>query len=181
MLLSLLGVSLYNQKYPTGAPDQTPNTQRRLAPFPETGKRVGGVFLDYWTAHGGLAQQGFPISDEFSEASALDPGKTYKVQYFERAVFELHPENQPPYDVLLAQLGTFRYQAGQLPPAADSPLRSPATASRPATAQPTPTQAQAIPQPPEFAAVRAKFENMTRAVPAAGYTINLNCNGSCEQ
>ncbi len=30
------------------------------------------------------------------------------MQYFERAEFELHPENQPPYDVLLAQLGTFR-------------------------------------------------------------------------
>jgi branched-chain amino acid transport system substrate-binding protein len=30
------------------------------------------------------------------------------VQYFERAVFELHPENQPPFDVLLSQLGTFQ-------------------------------------------------------------------------
>jgi hypothetical protein len=29
------------------------------------------------------------------------------VQYLERAVFEMHPENQPPYDVLLSQLGTF--------------------------------------------------------------------------
>jgi hypothetical protein len=32
------------------------------------------------------------------------------VQYFERAVFEYHPENQPPYNVLLSQLGTFRYR-----------------------------------------------------------------------
>ena len=32
-------------------------------------------------------------------------GKTYTVQYFERAVFELHPENQPPYNVLLSLLG----------------------------------------------------------------------------
>jgi hypothetical protein len=27
------------------------------------------------------------------------------VQYFERARFEYHPENQPPYDVLLGLLG----------------------------------------------------------------------------
>jgi carboxyl-terminal processing protease len=30
------------------------------------------------------------------------------VQYFERAVFEYHPENEPPYDVLLSQLGKYR-------------------------------------------------------------------------
>ena len=33
--------------------------------------------------------------------SDLD-GKSYTVQYFERAVFELHPENQPPFNVLLS-------------------------------------------------------------------------------
>ena len=26
--------------------------------FPETGKTVQGRFLDYWSSHGGLAQQG---------------------------------------------------------------------------------------------------------------------------
>ena len=45
-----------------------------------------------------------------SEVSDLD-GKLYKVQYFERAVMEYHPENQPPYNVLLSQLGTFRLRA----------------------------------------------------------------------
>jgi hypothetical protein len=44
-----------------------------------------------------------------TEISDLD-GKPYTVQYFERAVFEMHPENQSPYGVLLSQLGTFRYQ-----------------------------------------------------------------------
>ena len=78
--------------------------------FPETGKTVSGRFLDYWNTHGGLAQQGYPISNELQEKSDTD-GKTYTVQYFQRAVFELHPENQPPYDVLLSQLGTFRYRA----------------------------------------------------------------------
>jgi hypothetical protein len=77
--------------------------------FPETGKTVAGRFLEYWNLNGGLAQQGYPLSDEFTEKSDLD-GKTYKVQYFERAVFEYHPENAKPYDVLLSQLGTFRYK-----------------------------------------------------------------------
>ncbi len=77
--------------------------------FPETGKTVGGVFLDYWNAHGGLAQQGYPISEVVEEVSPLD-SNTYTVQYFERAVFEYHPENPAPYDVLLSQLGTFRYK-----------------------------------------------------------------------
>src|SRR5437870_2624231 len=78
--------------------------------FPETGKTVRGIFLDYWDKNGGLAQQGYPISGEIQERSDLN-GKTYMVQYFERAVFEYHPENQPPYNVLLSQLGTFRYGA----------------------------------------------------------------------
>jgi hypothetical protein len=77
--------------------------------FPETGKIVRGVFLDYWDNNGGLPQQGYPISAELQEISDLN-GKTYTVQYFERAVFEYHPENRPPYDVLLSQLGTFRYK-----------------------------------------------------------------------
>ena len=72
--------------------------------FPETGKTVAGKFLEYWDGHGGLAQQGYPISEQMQEVSDVD-GKTYSVQYFERAVFELHPENQPPNDVLLGSLG----------------------------------------------------------------------------
>jgi plastocyanin len=77
--------------------------------FPETGKTVCGRFLQYWQANGGLAQQGYPISGEFVEVSELN-GRSYTVQYFERAVFELHPENQPPYDVLLSQLGTYQFK-----------------------------------------------------------------------
>src|SRR5436305_4489674 len=76
--------------------------------FPETGKTLCGRFLQYWSEHGGLAQQGFPISDVIGEISAVD-GRIYTVQYFERAVFELHPENPPPYDVLLSLLGAFSY------------------------------------------------------------------------
>jgi polysaccharide biosynthesis protein PslG len=107
VLLSLLGNFLYKQKYPDGAPGQKVSTTNPYK-FPQTGKTIGGKFREYWEKNGGLAQQGYPISDEFQERSDLD-GKTYTVQYFERAVFELHPENKPPYDVLLSQLGKFRY------------------------------------------------------------------------
>jgi len=83
--------------------------------FAETGKQVCGRFLAYWQANGGLAQQGFPLSNELSERNPVD-GKTYTVQYFERAIFEYHPEQYPPYDVLLSLLGResflTRYPAG---------------------------------------------------------------------
>lgn len=109
VLLSLLGVFEYKSRYAGGADGQTPNGDPRSVLFQETGKRLGGSFLQYWQSHGGLAQQGFPISDEFKEKSVLD-GKVYTVQYFERAVFEWHPENKgTAYEVLLSQLGTFRY------------------------------------------------------------------------
>ena len=83
--------------------------QARCVTFKETGRTVCGRFLEYWNKNGGLAQQGFPLTETFVEVSDLD-GKPYAVQYFERAVFELHPENKAPYDVLLSQLGTFRYR-----------------------------------------------------------------------
>ena len=103
---AMLLVALLLPLLPAGAAQ----TQADGRTFPETGKTVRGKFLDYWNTHGGLPQQGYPISDEFQERSDTD-GKTYTVQYFERAVFEMHPENKPPYDVLLSQLGTLRYQA----------------------------------------------------------------------
>jgi hypothetical protein len=71
--------------------------------FPETGHNLSGSFLNYWNANGGLAQFGYPISEEFSQT--LEDGKAYTVQYFERARFEHHPENPPPYDILLGQFG----------------------------------------------------------------------------
>ena len=111
VLLSLLGVFQYKALYgSTGPTGQKVSTAAGARKFAETGKTVGGKFLDYWNKNGGLAQQGYPVSEEFTEVSPLN-GKAYTVQYFERAVFELHPENQAPNDVLLSQLGTFRHQA----------------------------------------------------------------------
>ncbi len=72
--------------------------------FSQTGHSVGAPFLSYWRAHGGLPVYGYPITEAFDEKSDLD-GKTYKVQYFERARLESHPENKAPWDIILGQLG----------------------------------------------------------------------------
>jgi hypothetical protein len=84
--------------------------------FPETGHSVSGEFKSYYQSHGlelgdrgitareSLALFGYPVSEPYDEINAED-GQRYRVQYFERARFELHPENQPPYRVLLGRLG----------------------------------------------------------------------------
>jgi hypothetical protein len=112
------------------------SAQGNCRTFAETGKTVCGRFLEYWNTHGGLSQQGFPISSEFTEVSDLN-GQPYTVQYFERAVFEKHPENATPNDVLLSQLGTFQFKrkypsgepTGGQPPAQPTPPPAPAPAS----------------------------------------------------
>lgn len=106
--LAQLGIFWYHQKYPTGAPNQQASLDQPLQ-FYQTGTQLGGIFRQYWQSGGGLRQFGFPVSDEFREVSQVN-GVSYLVQYFERAEFEYHPENQPPYQVLLTPLGSFYYQ-----------------------------------------------------------------------
>jgi len=77
---------------------------------PETQRTVSGRFLNYWEANGGVAQQGYPLTEAFDERNPTD-GKIYRTQYFERARFEYHPENQAPHDVLLGLLGSERFLA----------------------------------------------------------------------
>ena len=73
--------------------------------FAATGHTLRGAFLDYWNNNGGLAQFGYPITEEFTEPSGSD-NKPLAVQYFERNRFEHHPENAgTPYEVLLGTLG----------------------------------------------------------------------------
>lgn len=77
--------------------------------FEETGHNLGGPFLAYWQEKGALAQFGFPLTEEFEQV--LEDGETYTVQYFERARFELHPENPASSRVLLGQFGRAVYAA----------------------------------------------------------------------
>jgi hypothetical protein len=73
--------------------------------FPQTGHAVSGPFMAYWQAHGGLPIFGYPISDAQNDVEPSN-GKTTRVQWFERARFELHPEFAgTPYEVELGLLG----------------------------------------------------------------------------
>lgn len=86
-----------------------PSTPTRTF-FAPTGHSLAGVFKSYWNTNGGLAQFGYPISEEFQELNQAD-GKTYTVQYFERARFEYHPEfARTRYEVLLGLLGWQHYK-----------------------------------------------------------------------
>jgi hypothetical protein len=66
--------------------------------FPEVGHTVQGAFRAYWEAHGGLAQFGYPLTEEFGAGGG-------RAQYFERARFEWHPELPTPFQVSLGLLG----------------------------------------------------------------------------
>jgi hypothetical protein len=66
--------------------------------FPETGHTVSGDFLNYFNARGGLKIFGYPITDVFDWNGR-------RIQYFQRARMELHPENPVPYRVQLGLLG----------------------------------------------------------------------------
>ena len=84
-------------------------SQNECLVFKETGKSLCNTFYSYWNTHGGVPQQGFSVSEEVQEVSQTD-GKTYTVQCFERADFELHPENKgTSSEVLLSLLGSQRY------------------------------------------------------------------------
>jgi hypothetical protein len=109
VLLSLIGVSDYRRVYgPNGAPNQ--RVGRNPHYFPETGHSLGGIFHTQWITQGGLTEYGYPISDEFEELSLLD-GNVYTMQYFERAVFEWHRENELPHTIQLSHLGRWRYDS----------------------------------------------------------------------
>jgi hypothetical protein len=72
--------------------------------FNETGYCISGRFRTYWEQHGGLPVFGYPISPAAEETNPLT-GEQRLTQWFERTRFELHPENAPPYDVLLGRIG----------------------------------------------------------------------------
>jgi hypothetical protein len=80
-----------------------PNDELRMPRyFDATGFWVQGPFREYWESRGGLYVFGYPITGVF-----LDNG-LYK-QYFERAIFEYHPEHAgTQYEVLLQRLGAIR-------------------------------------------------------------------------
>jgi hypothetical protein len=95
--------------------------------FPETGHSLGGRFLQFWEQNGALDIFGLPVSEEFDEV--FPDGLAYRVQYFERARLEYHPEAaMTPYEIQIGLLGRALHY----------------NEARPTTVQPVPT---AVPLP----------------------------------
>ena len=114
VLLGRLGVELLESQgrdwraFPQASPTQPHYV-------PETGHAIDPEFWPYWSSHGldlgdegvsfreSVALFGYPVSQPMMERNG--DGDVVLTQYFERAVFELHPDNSPAYQVLLRRLG----------------------------------------------------------------------------
>ncbi len=87
--------------------DEQPIYLRQLSgsarSFAETGQTIRGAFLRTWERGGGLAIYGLPLTPERPERGP--DGVERRVQWFERARFELHPELAPTDSVLVGLLG----------------------------------------------------------------------------
>ena len=99
-----LMVMLFAATVPTSVVQAAPRC------FPETTQCMDGRIREYWEQNGGLPVFGFPTTAQSTEVSA-DTNQGYPTQWMERNRFESHPENQPPYDVLLGRLGDDRLLA----------------------------------------------------------------------
>ena len=89
-------LSLFGKELTTGRDFPRPAPGSGEQYFPETGHSMSGAFYDFWRKRGGVQVFGYPISEPFTEASPVD-GKPYTVQYFERARFDHHAEDMPPF------------------------------------------------------------------------------------
>lgn len=102
-LISLDGTlpepSLYTAIEPTTA-EKTPGRTF----FAATNHSVGGEFLAFWQRYGGTRVFGLPLSEEYMGVSPED-GKAYKMQLFERARLEMHPDAPAGQRIQLALLG----------------------------------------------------------------------------
>jgi hypothetical protein len=73
--------------------------------FSETQHAAVNSFLAFWKrTPNALFVLGYPISQPFIEESFTEPGTYYRVQYFERAVLEEHPENYGTQYYILGRL-----------------------------------------------------------------------------
>src|SRR5262249_11259724 len=89
--------------------------------FAATGHAIAPQFWGFWSRNGlefdgnrrakspaeSRALVGYPVFEAQMEQGS--DGQMYLTQWFERARFEYHPENNAPYDVLLGRLGSDLY------------------------------------------------------------------------
>lgn len=104
VILGLFAVVLFGL---AGAPAAQAQSDQQC--FPQTNFCISGRIRDFWQQNGGLDVFGFPISAQQAETVPGESG-TYQVQWFQRNRLELHPENAPPYDVLIGRVGVERLQ-----------------------------------------------------------------------
>jgi photosystem II stability/assembly factor-like uncharacterized protein len=60
--------------------------------FSQTRHTLSGLFLSFWRSHNGSLIFGYPISQPLYEQNGDGTGRTYLVQYFQKARLEYHPE-----------------------------------------------------------------------------------------
>lgn len=94
VVASPLGVYLHTRVQTFYRPENVAGCKN----FPETGFSVCYAFLDFFKAHGGAAQFGYPISD-------FETHEGWIMQYFQRARLEWHPERPAQERVVLSDLG----------------------------------------------------------------------------
>ncbi|MGA7669706.1 MAG: L,D-transpeptidase [Nitrolancea sp.] len=97
---SALGFPLPDASNPF-APAPTVEDDASSVYFSATQHTLSNGFYDFWGMHGGVSVFGYPISEEFR-----DPTTGFTVQYFERAIFEWHPDDPNGQTVQLRLLGT---------------------------------------------------------------------------
>jgi hypothetical protein len=116
VLLGLLGRELtdgYDGPRFQALGDNGESSLQQLQPvggllFGETGHFVAEDFFEYWQANGAVPVFGYPISNEFTSGGL-------RVQWFERARFERHPENPEHTRILLGHLGREALKSRELP------------------------------------------------------------------
>ncbi len=96
---------------PAARAPQIGDNNANLRYFTETGHTLLNGFKQFWDANGGVAQFGYPLTEEFTERNPADD-RTYSVQYFERARFEWHPDTA---SVALGKIGLESFNANNKP------------------------------------------------------------------
>jgi hypothetical protein len=94
-MMAVLSVLLWRQTWPN---------QRC---FLETGFCISGRIREFWEQNNGLVVFGLPLSPP---QELMVDGVPRQVQWFERNRLELHPQNAPPYDVLIGRIGVERLE-----------------------------------------------------------------------
>ncbi len=107
MLAILVRIGIVMLLMISAIPIRHAQAQTGVRCFAETELCIRGRIRTFWEHNGGIDVFGLPITPFRSE---VIEGHTIWVQWFERNRLELHPENEPPYDVLLGHLGKQRLE-----------------------------------------------------------------------